>query len=270
MLYAFKLGPLETEEGACHAYVGIRDDGFLARPVIGRRDNEALRALAADSDPGEKLLCEQGLARAGGPLGFETAPMPAWVPMPRAALAIALVLGPAMEPGDPEALHLLCHGASEFLRAEPWRHWGDDEVIEIVLGGAVAGTLEAAVMGAAGTEYGVALYRRGGAIARVVRGVDRGRMAAAAREDGLLLTLDDEPRFAIAALRDAYGLERVPIPMKMQGGGARALDCTDVAILGGALRLLATVTPQHRRASTEISVGGQEISIAIEAPPLAS
>jgi hypothetical protein len=163
--------------------------------------------------------------------------------MPRAALAIALVLGPAMVPGDPEALHLLCHGASEFLRAEPWRHWDDDEVIEIVLGGAVAGALEAAVMGAAGKEYGVALYRRGGAIARVVRGVDRGRMAAAAREDGLLLTLDDEPRFAIAALRDAYGLDRVPIPMKMQGGGARALDCTDVAILGGALRLLATVTP---------------------------
>jgi hypothetical protein len=44
----------------------------------------------------------------------------------------------------------------------------------------------------------------------------------------------------------------------------------DVAILGGALRLLATVTPQHLRASTEIAVDGQEISIAIEAPPLAS
>src|SRR5262245_18181179 len=119
MLYAIKLGPLETGEGSCHAYVGTRDDRFLARPVIEWRDKEALHALAADSDPGEKLLCEKRLARAGNQFGFETAPRPAWASMPRAALAVALALGPMMVPGDPDASHLLCHGASEFLRAMP-------------------------------------------------------------------------------------------------------------------------------------------------------
>lgn len=92
MLYAIKLGPLETGEGPVNAYVGIRDDGSLVRPVMGRRDKEALRALAAESDAGEQLLCESRLSRAGSTLGFEAAPMPEWVPLPRAALAVACSL----------------------------------------------------------------------------------------------------------------------------------------------------------------------------------
>lgn len=270
MLYAIKLGPLETDEGACHAYLGVRDDGFLARPVIGKRDKEALRALAADSDPGEKLFCEKRLARAGGAFGFETAPMPSWVSMPRAAMAIALALGPLMVPGDPDALHLLCHGATEFLRAAPWRYWNDGDAIEVVLGGAMQARFEAALMGAGGMEYGVALYRRAGALGRVARNVDRRRMAAAAREDALAVTLDDEPRFAVAALRDAYGLDLVPVPMKLERGGARAIESCEIAILGGTLRLLAAVTPEHRQASLAINVGDQEITIAITMPSPAS
>jgi hypothetical protein len=270
MLYAIKLGPLETGEGPCHAYVGIRDDGFLARPVIGKIDKEALRALAADSDAGEQLRCEKRLARAGSPFGFEMAPMPSWVPMPRAALAVALALGPMMVPCDPDALHLLCHGASEFLRAKPWRFWDDTCVIEVVLDGAVSARFEAVLMGAGGMEYGVALYRRAGALARIARHVEGGRMAAARREDALAVTLDDEPRFAIAALRDAYGLDCVPLPMKIERGGVRAVDGTEVAILGGVLRLLAVVTAQHRQASLAVSTGDQEIAIAIKVPPATS
>lgn len=270
MLYAIKLGPLETGEGSCHAYVGIRDDGFLARPVIERRDKEAMRALAADSDPGEKLLCEKRLARAGGAFGFETAPMPSWVSMPRATLAIALALGPLMVPGDPDALHLLCHGATEFVRAAPWRYWHDGDSIEVELDGSMKARFEAALMGAGGMEYGVALYKRAGALQRVARSVDRRRMSAAAREDALAVTLDEEPRFAITALRDAYGLARVPIPIKIERGGARAIDGREVAILGAVLRLLAVVTPVRREASLAIGSGDQEIRIAITMPPPSS
>jgi hypothetical protein len=270
MLYVIKLGPLETGEGNCHAYLGIRDDGFLARPVIERSDKEALRALAADSDPGEKLLCEKRLARAGGAFGFETAPMPSWVSMPRAAFAVALALGPLMVPGDPDALHLLCHGATEFLRAAPWRYWDDGDTIEVEFDGAVKARYEAAIMGAGGMEYGVALYKRAGALGRVARNVDRHQMAAAAREDALAVTLDDEPRFAVAALRDAYGLTRVPIPMKIESGGARAIESREVAILGATARLLAAVTPAHREASLAINAGDQEIRVAITMPPSSS
>src|SRR5262249_55855794 len=190
--------------------------------------------------------------------------------MPRATLAIALALGPLMVPGDPDALHLLCHGAAEFVRAAPWRYWSDSDPIEIALDGAVTARFEGSLMGAGGMEDGIALYKRVGALARVARNVDRRRMAAAAREDALAVTLDDEPRFAIAALRDAYGLDRVPIPMKIERGGARAIKGGEVAILGATLRLLATVTPAHLEASLAIRSDDQEIKIAITMPPASS
>lgn len=263
MLYAIKLGPLETGEGAINAYVGIREDGFLVRPVMGRRDKEALRALAASADPGERLLCERRLLRAGGPVGFEAAPMPAWVPIPRAALAVARALGPLMVPGDPSALHLLCHGATEFLKAKPWRYWSDSDPIDVVLAGATSARFEGALMGAGGMEFGVALYRRPGALDRIGRSTDH---RTAAREDALAVTLDDEPAFAITALREAYGLARLPVPIKMEGGGARAIRVDEVAILGAVLRLLAGVSPSHRKASMVIGDGDEEISISISMP----
>jgi hypothetical protein len=266
MLYAIKLGPLETGEGPCHAYLGIRDDGFFAKPVIGRRDGEAMRKLAADSERGEKLLCEKRLARAGEAFGFETAPMPAWVPMPRAALAVALALGPLIVPGEPDALHLLGQGASEFVRAAPWRYWDDCDPFEVVAEGARTTRFEGALMGSGGMRYGVALYRRSGALSRVARSVDRGDMGSAAREDALAVTLDDEPRFAIAAVRDAYGLDRVPVPMKMERGGPRAVESRDLVILGGTLRLLAAVTPEQRQASLAVTSGDEELNIAVTMP----
>jgi hypothetical protein len=270
MIYAIKLGPIETGEGPVNAYVGIRDDGYLVRPVMGRRDNDALRQLAAESDPGEKLLCEGKLARAGSTLGFESAPMPAWVPLPRASLAIALALGPLMVPGDPSALHMLCHGATEFLRAKPWRYWTDNEPVEVVLDGAVQARYEGALMGAGGMEFGVALYKRAGALERIARAVDAGRMKGAAREDAIAVTLDDKPRFAIDALHDAYGLDRLPVPIKLVGGGAAAISGEDVAILGGTLRLLAMLTPEHRTGAMAVGNEDHEIRIAITMPPVAS
>ena len=100
-------------------------------------------------------------------------------------------------------------------------------------------------MGAGGMEYGVALYERPGALERIARSTDH---RTAAREDALAVTLDDEPHFAIKAVRDAYGLKRLPIPIKMVRGRATAIDTQEVAILGGVLRLLAGVSPTHRNA----------------------
>jgi hypothetical protein len=268
MLYAIKLGPIETDEGRVHAYVGIRDDGYLAGTVLMHRDKDALRELAAEAPTGETLLCEKRLARAGIPLGFAAADPPPWVPLPRAALAAVLALGPDMVPGDPDALHLLFHGANEFWRAKPWRYWSDGDAIEIVLTGAVEATFEGALMGAGGMEYGVALYRRAGALGRIARRVDANRMHDAIREDCLAVTFDDEPRFAISALREAYGLARLPVPMKIERGAVAGLDGRELAILGGVLRLLAAVTPRHPEASLVIDGGDQEITIAITMPLL--
>lgn len=55
MLYVIKLGPIETGEGPCHAYVPIRDDGYVERSVMGRRDKDALKEIAAAARAGEVL-----------------------------------------------------------------------------------------------------------------------------------------------------------------------------------------------------------------------
>lgn len=191
--------------------------------------------------------------------------MPAWVTAPRAALAIALALGPDTVPGDRDALHLLCHGAAEFLRAAPWTYWNDSELIEVELAGAVSARFEGALMGGAGIEYGVALYRNPGAMERIARATFVGGRPVGGYEPSIAVTFDDEPHFAVAALRDGYGLERVPIPMKVERDGRRAIDGDEVAILGAALRLLATVTAEERTASLVIG-GDRELTITMPKP----
>jgi hypothetical protein len=265
VLYVIKLGPIETGEGPCHAYVPIRDDGYVGRSVMGRSDTDALREIAANVGTGETLLCEQNLARAGKAAGFAGAPMPAWAAAPRAALAVALALGPDTVPGDRDALHLLFHGATEFLRAAPWTYWNDSDPIEVVLAGAVSARFEAALMGGAGIEYGVALYRNAGAMERIAHATFHGGRPVGGYEASIAVTFDDEPRFAIAALRDAYGLERMPIPMKVERDGRHPIDGDEVAILGAALRLLATVTVEERQASLVIG-GDRELTITMPTP----
>jgi hypothetical protein len=67
-------------------------------------------------------------------------------------------------------------------------------------------------------------------------------------------------------VRDAYGLDRVPVPMKMERGGPRAVESRDLVILGGTLRLLAAVTPEQRQASLAVTSGDEELNIAVTMP----
>ena len=270
MLYAIKLGPIETDDGNVHAYVGIHEGGYLASPVLMQRDTDALRELAADAPPGADLVCEKRLARAGRPLGFTAAEMPDWAAEPRAALAAMLALGPHVLPMDPDALHFLFESSAAFWRAKPWRYWTDNDIIEVVLTGAVEARFEAALMGAAGMEYGVALYSRPGAIARIAQLVDSGRMSEGRHEDTLAVTFDDEPRFAISALRQAYRLAHLPVPMQLEGGRMMPPGGREIAILASTLHLLAKMTPRTAGGSLIIGSDDEQIEVEISMPPLVS
>jgi len=63
MLYAIKLGPMETEDGPITAYVGFTETGAL-RPVLALKDSDGLAQLAAQGQ-GHELRCERALLRAG-------------------------------------------------------------------------------------------------------------------------------------------------------------------------------------------------------------
>src|ERR1700694_2228716 len=63
MLYAIKLGPMETEDGPVSAYVGFTETGAL-RPVLALKDSDGLAQLAAHVQDHE-LRCERSLAARG-------------------------------------------------------------------------------------------------------------------------------------------------------------------------------------------------------------
>ena len=68
MLYAIRLGPIETGEGPTTAYVGFTEAGALP-PILASSDKDGLRELARQAQ-GHELRCERALLRAGKALGF--------------------------------------------------------------------------------------------------------------------------------------------------------------------------------------------------------
>ena len=126
--------------------------------------------------------------------------------------------------------------------------------------------LECSIVGAAGTQYGIGLYRRAGALERIAHDIAAGHVQPAEGEDSLVVVFEDGPPFVIAALRDAFGLEQIPCPMKQEGGIWGAMNGEEVAIVASTLRLLGMVTPTERRARLSLGNGASEIRLTITMP----
>jgi hypothetical protein len=254
MLYAFRLGPVETDEGDVMTYVGMTPDEALP-PLFAERPTEALKSLA-DQAEGHELRCETSLARAGKALGFEPAKPPAWVAVPRALLAFGLALGNASAGlhGGPAEEFLAASAA--FMKAKPWRHWDNRDVVDIAVSGLRNKQYEASIMGSGGEEYGVALYEEKGAIEKLARLFEQGRIAEAASLRSIAVTMDDEPIWAVKAMKDAFGLARLPVPIKVARGAPGPVDIVDLATLAAALRAVSHLTPRRLEAAGRLEVHG--------------
>ncbi len=108
-----------------------------------------------------------------------------------------------------------------FCREAPWRFWSDNDPLSLTVSGS---EFEACIMGAGCHEYGIALYERKGAVKKITRLIDAGRMQDAAALGSLAVTVDDEPRWAAKAIGDAFGAECVPVPLKISAGRPRQVD----------------------------------------------
>lgn len=254
MLYAFKLGPIETGEGFTTTYVGMTPNEALP-PLFVAHATEALKSLA-DQAGDLELRCEPALARAGKAIGFEPATAPEWVAGPRAVLAWGLAMGNGggklLGAPIPEFLH----ASAAFMKAKPWRHWDNEDIVELDVTGARERTYEASIMGCGGEEYGIALYEEKGAIAKLTRFFDAGRMHEAAKLRSIAVTMDDEPMWAIRALKEVFGLARVPVPIKVARGAPGPVDALDLVTLTAALRAIAQLSPRRTEASARLPVEG--------------
>jgi hypothetical protein len=252
VLYAFKLGPVTTTEGKYNVHVGVTEVGVVPA-VFGKSDAEALAELKA-CVYGEELRCERRLIKAGKPLGFKSAPIPEFALEPRAMLALSLA-NSRLDAKDADVIELLIGACASFVDARVWERIGDSDPVHVTVSGALDARFECSVMGGAGYEYGIALYFREGAMARVHEAMDRDDLATARLEDCLAVTLDDEPAFAVKAIVEAFGLGAVPVTYRIRNGSIEMPTRAEMLALGAAIRAVAELSDEHPVVSIE---GGTE------------
>ena len=267
MVHVFRLGPLDVGGRKAYAYGGGAD-GELIPPAVAHSDAKGLGAIA-ERFAGRPLRCEPSLAQAGRPLGFEPAELPEEALLPRATLAYGLALGPAAGRPGMDVLVRFLEACSEFWSSRPWELIESDEAVPVTL--VESGrdrAAEASVMGLGGEQFGAALYDEPGSIRRVADLVTAGRMKEASRVSALAVTFDEEPAWAAAALDDAFGLPRVPVPLRVRKGKAGAATTDELLEAAALLEALATLaTPDEaEEAEATVEVGGRSITARVALP----
>jgi hypothetical protein len=156
-----------------------------------------------------------------------------------------------------------------FWSARPWELLESDDPVPVALTErGRTRKAEASVMGAAGQEFGVALYDEPGSIRRVAALVTEGRMKETRRVSALAVTFDEEPAWAATALDDAFGLPRLPVPIRVrkgQGGPATTEELLDAAALLEAVAELSG-PDDAEHAEVTVEAGGRSISARVALP----
>lgn len=255
MLYAVKIGPIPTAEGEATFYCGFEEE-TLHPPVMAESDEDGLRRIAAQV-PGAELRCDRALAKAGKKLGFTAIDPPEFAKAGTVAMLTALAAGPHGEAmGNPLGLYSLAVAASRFETSAPWTMWGDEQEIALEFSGGFEGRWEASILGAGGEEFGLALYRNGGDLAKVAKLVSAGKAEQAKKIDSLAMVFDDEPAFAVDLFDRLLGLPAIPIALKLEGGKPRPVREDEVLALAAALNAVAALHPRAREVVGDAGVEG--------------
>jgi len=231
-LYAFSVGPIPTEQGPFDAWFGLYQGRLLSAGSV--RDAETALGRLADQVPlRTDLRCTVELAVAGAPHGFRAGLLSEEARAARLTLALTLAEGPsgAMLSGLPA----LAEACAAFWNSRAWERLPADQALYLSASGGVEGTWECAIMGAAGEQFGLALYPGAGSVARIGKLIDREDWRRLRQIDSISVTLDDEPAFALGPVRDWCGLEKVPTVIALAGGAPRSLTDADALALTGAL-----------------------------------
>ncbi len=264
-LYAFQLGPIPTDQGYGTIYVGFLDGQLIPAPQANNAD-DALATFRAQAPRGTVLECDPDFAAAGARHGFRGTPPGEMIVAVRAELAFVMA-HPGLPPRASHELWPLMQGAAAFWKAKAWETLPADTPIEVVVTGAASATYEAAVMGEAGEEFGLALYTKPGSIAKVAAAVDAGRMGLVGKIDSISLTYDEGPRFAARAIEAFCGLARVPQAFGLRRGRPRPIEATEALVLASTLQAMSMMTGQPGEETTQgLTFGEVEIEVRVRVP----
>jgi hypothetical protein len=269
MVYAFRLGPMEDDEGEpAFWYLAFAEKPAL-RSVLAKRDEDGLRQLAKLFGKGQELQCEPALAEAGKKLGFVPRPMPELFRKARGFIAYGRGLGPyggqLLERDDLPLLQLLW-AAAKFMKAQPWRWWSDWVPLKVSVMGTVGESFEGSLTGLDSHDFGISLYERAGALDRIALALDARNVLASLREDGMTVTVTAGPEWAAEPMEEAYGFRGIPLPLKLKNGKMAKIDPVTLTILIAALEAASRLRPDNLTGSADVSVGETRIRLTIQAP----
>ncbi|HET6983374.1 MAG TPA: SEC-C metal-binding domain-containing protein [Myxococcaceae bacterium] len=258
MFHLFHLGPAVVGERRQWLLCGVNEEGGFTRPLVGPDVPSGLATLSARLGP-ERLRVEPALEAVGASFGISAEPLPERALVPRAVLAFAFLSSQELfRTGSVVAAFL--EACAEFARAAPWTRPGSRQPLEVLMTRRWrCWKRELVVRGSAGEPRGLELRGR----------AERERMLRSPG-DSLLVTFEPGPRWAIEAVRSAYGLSELPTVIRLRPGSNRAPEPLELLQLAAALRsaaLLASeeASPDH---GAQVSLAADRWELhAVTTPP---
>jgi hypothetical protein len=265
--FVFKIGPVSSGQGVVNTYF-VYPGAEGKHSFFGVDDRDVLAEIDA-AYPGQAIECEPALASAGAAFGFGEGAF-----TPHRAHLLGMCTFDLALPGQLKAIeregliYQFGVACAKFWSASPWRFGFAQHTVEITFVGSIQRQAEARVLGAAGEEYGLMLYWEPSAIARVKALYDAGRVAEAAGIDTLGVTFGDEPAFAVDGMARAYGLNCLPVPLKVQGGERVIVDDVDLLLLASALQGLSALSDEGVDGSGHVKVSDLEAWAVVKPQPV--
>lgn len=234
-LFVFRIGPLDVGGRPLFWYVTHPDSG---RAFFHEDDVSALAEIAR-LFPDRALACEPSLREAGAPLGYRSQPLTPFQIGARATLWVGAELPDRWRGLDPVAAEYILEYASRLWQRQP----GGELVIELEVsarGEAPGLRLEETAYVAWGVGGGIFAFESLAALRAFQQGVLDGDLGRAHAISRVQLEWQRGSPGLDAAMREAYGVEVVPVGSRDRGGEQVSLDRRDAWLLASILVALVS------------------------------
>ena len=265
--FVFQVGPIPVKDGDVLALF-VEPGNAEARTFMADDARTGLEQIVKVYG-GAALECEPELASVAAEFGIRPGALTDERRHAIGIVAFEMVFGDLLIGIDRAGIvYRFGVAASAFWRAAPWRHSAVRR-IAVEFSGSASGTFEGMLMGG-DLKFGLSLYPQAGTIDRVVALTAANRVEDAARVDSLIATFDDNPAYAVDAMRRAYDLPRLPVPMRMADGRGVRLAEEDLLRLAAALNAASFLNDDVRASTSTVAVDDLSVTAVARATAMAS
>lgn len=255
--HVLHFGPIPAANGDAHALFAADPTGLLIANTVAESLETAAAELARSLGREHEVTCDASLVDVGRWQGWKVGPVPEVAQEARLGIAFLVAHGGLLERMSPDVVLELCHAFSEFLRASPWEVL-DSAVPQILTIAGEQGPRELSVLGAAGEEYGLALYDQPGTVQRLKARNFKMRDFSGV---SIVLGLDDETPWLAEAFEALTGIHVSPRLMPVQRGKFVAPEARELKTLAAALYAVVALVNGDK---TEASGVSQSMNAPLE------